>query len=624
MRAWVAAGRSDEAEARLRRCLDENPEDVDSLQLLGHVCFARGDLAEAARLIGLAVARAPEVAFLRGNLAEVLAALGRLDEAEGHRRAAAALVPDTPDTQLALARLLLGRGKTNEALERARQVLDRVPDDIGARSIAAAAIVQAGRTPEAIALLREAADVRPGGAPIRVQRFLLEAEVCDWSEDRDAFARLIERWAGAPEGAEYDGLHPFVAWHVEVPEAARLAVTQGYADRILNRSGHAALSAPPGPRLRADGRLRLGYLSADYHNHPTMHLAGRLFGRHDRGRFEVVAYSLGPDDAGEARALVRANVDGFVDLREVTASEGARRIAADKIDILIDLKGFTLDARPQILALRPAPVQITWLGYPATLGAGLVDYAIVDGVIAPPAGGPLFGEALIRMPDSYQISDAAVGIAASQPTRRELGLPGQAVVFACFNASYKIEPRIFAAWMRVLGRVPGSVLWLYRSNRWCEANLRREARLRSIDPTRLVFADTLPRATHLARLKSADLVLDTHFINAHTGAADALWTGVPLITCPGSGFPSRVAASALAAAGLPELICDNLDAYEDLAVQLAGSREARQELRERLARRDAPYFDTARFVRALERAFEAAWRRNADGLRPESFSVSRP
>ena len=623
VRAWVAEGRIEEAEARLRLHLAENPDHVDSLQLLGHLQFLRGEHAEAVRLTALAVEQAPEVAFLRTNLAEVLAALGRYEEAEAQHRAAAALAPEAIEPRLALARCLAARGKPDEALACARHVLEADPAQAEASSIAAAALAQAHATPEAISLLRRAEGGEAKSAWLRVQRFLLEAEICDWSQDRDAFAAFVARWAESPRDSRYDGLHPFVAWHVDVPDKARLAIAQGYADRIIERVARAATQPKRRARPRAEGRLRLGYVSADFHHHPTMHLLGGLFAAHDRSRFRVFAYSLGADDGSAQRRRVAASVDGFADLRGATALECARRIAEDEIDVLVDLKGYTLEARPEILAMRAAPVQVTWLGYPATLGAGLADYAIVDGVIAPQGTARGFGESLIRMPHSYQIVDGAAAPAAPAPApaRREMELPENGVVFACFNAAYKIEPRIFSAWMRILGRVESSVLWLYRSNRWCEQNLRREARARGIDPARLVFAGTLPRQDHLARLRSADVVLDTHFINAHTGAADALLACVPLVTCPGSGFPSRVAASALAAAGMRRLVCDSLQAYEECAVELARSPRERAEIRERLARRDTPYFDAGRFVHALERALETAWRRHAQGHAPADFDV---
>ncbi len=621
VRAWVADGRIEEAEATLRSHLAGNPAHVDSLQLLGHLKFLRGEHREAARLVALAVDHAPQVAFLRTNLAEVFAALGRHDDAETQHRAAVALAPSAIEPRLALARCLAAQGKADEALECVRRILETDPAHAGASSIAAAALAQTGATPEAIALLRRAGNGDAENAGLRVQRFLLEAEICDWSQDRDAFAGFVARWAESPRDSRYDGLHPFVAWHVDVPERVRLAIAQGYADRIIERAGYAAAQFSRREAPRADGRIRLGYLSADFHNHPTMHLLGGMFAIHDRKRFEVFAYSLGPDDGSEHRRRVAASVDRFAELRGATAVECLRRIDADGIDVLVDLKGYTLEARPEILAMRAAPVQITWIGYPATLGAGLADYAIVDNTIAPQCEERVFGESLIRMPHSYQPADETAVPSAPGPARPEMGLPENGIVFACFNTAYKIEPRIFSVWMRILARVDASVLWLYRSNRWCEENLRREAHARGIDPARLVFADTLPRKAHLARLRNADLILDTHFINAHTGAADALLAGVPLVTCPGSGFPSRVAASALSAAGQRRLICNSLQAYEECAVELARMPQQRAEIREQLARRDSRYFDSAHFVRALEQAYETAWRRHAAGQAPADFDV---
>jgi len=354
-----------------------------------------------------------------------------------------------------------------------------------------------------------------------------------------------------------------------------------------------------------------------------MHLMSGMFGRHNRERFEIFAYSLGPDDASTYRRQVIADTEHFADIGELSPAAAARRIHADAIDVLIDLKGFTLAASPGILARRAAPVQITWLGYPATIGSGLADYAIVDRIVAPAHAAAFCGEKLIWMPHSYQVNDDQQEIAAGAVSRSEFGLPSEGFVFACFNNTYKIEPNVFTAWMQVLARVPGCVLWLFRSNIWCEANLRREARARGIDPTRLVFATALPKPEHLARLRIANLMLDTFLINAHTGASDTLWAGVPLVTRLGQGFPARVAASVLEAAGLPQLVSRGLDEYVELAVRLALRPAELEAIKEHLSsqRLQVPLFDTRRFVLSLEGAIEIAWRRHVQGQSPEHFAV---
>jgi len=295
----------------------------------------------------------------------------------------------------------------------------------------------------------------------------------------------------------------------------------------------------------------------------------------------------------------------------------------DGIDILIDLKGFTHEARPEIFALRPAPLQVAWLGYPASSGRGLADYLIADRIAAPPERAADFGEQLVWMPHSYQVNDHRQPIAPDPPARADLHLPETGFVYACFNQVYKIEPAAFHAWMRILARVPGSVLWLYAGRSAARAHLAREAAAMGVDPARLVYGETLAKPQHLARLAQADLFLDTFSINAHTSASDALWAGLPVLTCPGEAFAARVGASLVAAAGLPQLVCRDIEDYENTAVRLAQDPTQLRRLRQTLAARERlPLFDTPRFVRDLERAFDAMWKIALSGQPPRAFFVA--
>ncbi|MBI2319969.1 MAG: tetratricopeptide repeat protein [Betaproteobacteria bacterium] len=619
VRALVEAGRSHEAEKKLRATLALRPEDADAWHMLGLVHHLRGEHGQAARMIERAIRNGPEAAFMRANLAEVCAALAMFEQAEAHYRRALEISAASPDLLAGLGRVVQKLGRADEALALAQQALVLQSAHPGALALEATVLAGCGRLPEAIARLKAGAR---GDPALAAKLFLLQAENCDWSQDRAGLRSLLERWASEPGDPAFAGVHPFIAWHIDVPEAVRLAVTQAHAQAIIAQAAAGARFGPA-PRAERCGRTRLGYLSADFHNHPTMHLMRGVFGRHDRGRFEIFAYSLGPDDGSDYRRRVIAESEHFADISALSPREAAARIRADGIDVLIDLKGFTLGARPEILALRPAPLQMTWLGYPATIGSGLADYAIVDRIVAPDSAAGSFGEMLIRMPHCYQVNDDRQEIAARAASRADIGLPETGFVFACFNNSYKIEPAAFDAWMRVLRRVRGSVLWLFRSNRWCEANLRREAKARGIDPRRLVFADARPKAEHLARLRHADLALDTFFINAHTGASDALWAGVPLVTRMGQGFPARVAASVLTAARLPQLACSSAGAYVELAARLASHPVQLDSIREHLSsqRPSLPLFDTERFVRHLESAIEIAWRRHAEGGVPGHISV---
>jgi predicted O-linked N-acetylglucosamine transferase (SPINDLY family) len=305
-----------------------------------------------------------------------------------------------------------------------------------------------------------------------------------------------------------------------------------------------------------------------------------------------------------------------------------RRVAAllDEagIDIAVDLKGYTAGARPGILAWRAAPVQVSYLGYPGTLGAPYVDYVIADRWVAPVEHEAGFTECVVRLPHSYQVNDRRRAIAARAPSRSDLGLPEHGFVFACFNNNYKITPEVFAVWMRLLQAVPDSVLWLYQASDTAAHHLRAHAQAHGVQAQRLIFAPRLPGPEHLARLARADLFLDTLPVNAHTTASDALWAGLPVLTCAGGAFAARVAASLLSAVGLPELITTSLADYEALARKLALEPQTLQALRTRLAgdRSRLPLFDTPRYCSHLERAYQAMHERVREGLPPQGFDVT--
>jgi len=350
-----------------------------------------------------------------------------------------------------------------------------------------------------------------------------------------------------------------------------------------------------------------------------------MFALHDRREFEISCYSFGPDDGSAYRQRIERDCEHFVDVRDLRTRELARRIAADRIDILVEMMGFSGYTRLEVLAARPAPVQVSWLAYPSTTGADFIDYLVGDRFITPPESAADFSERLVRLPHSYLITDREQPIASTPARRRDHGLPEETIVFACINNAYKFEPEIFGVWMRILSQVPGSVLWLKSGGPTMEANLGREALVRGVSPDRLRFArNNLPKPDHLARLRLADLFLDTHVYNAHTTAVDALWAGLPVLSCPGATFASRVGAGLLEAVGLPELIVPDLDQYEHLAVELAADRGRLTQLRARLAanRGTCPLFDTPRFVRNLEQGFRAVWALHEAGEKPRAIDIA--
>jgi predicted O-linked N-acetylglucosamine transferase (SPINDLY family) len=381
------------------------------------------------------------------------------------------------------------------------------------------------------------------------------------------------------------------------------ALQRRCAENYVRQTVSAHASPARGTRHRHD-RIRLAYLSADFHQHPTAQLMAELFERHDRTRFEVTGIAFGPDDGSEMRARVRRSFDGFEDVRGKSDAEVAAMLKARETDIAVDLNGHTAGARPGIFACRPAPVQVNYLVYPGTVGADFIDYVLADATVLPADQQIFFREKIVHLPDCYQANDATRFVPPA-PMRAEAGLSDDAIVFCCFNNSWKITAPIFDIWMRLLGKVGNGVLWLLDGPH--ASNLRKEAGARGIDPGRLIFAPMLPPDRHLARHRLADLFLDTLPYNAHTSCSDALWAGVPVITCYGKSFPGRVAASLLKAIGLPELVTRRLEDYEALAQELALNPSLLKATREKLARNrlTTPLYDSDRFRRNIEAAYEA-------------------
>jgi len=416
-------------------------------------------------------------------------------------------------------------------------------------------------------------------------------------------------------------LSPFVVLAMSDDPGTQLKCASAFVrDRVKD------VAAPrfDAARYQSD-KLRIAYVSADFRAHPVAGLIPELIEIHDRSRFEIIGISIGPNDGSEQRARLEKAFCNFHDVHSNGDLEIARLIQRLGSHIVVDLNGYTEYSRLQLFAHRPAPLQIQYLGYPGTSGAAFIDYIIADSTVIPPDHERFFTEKIIRLPDTFFVNDTKKAISKFHPSRREAGLPADGTVFCCFNASYKITPQLFDIWMRLLLAVEGSVLWLLKPNDIAAHNLRREAALRSVDSERIVFAERMPQLSdHLARHALADLFLDTLPYNAHTTASEALWAGLPMITCLGTSFAGRVGASLLTALGLPELITTTLDDYEALALKFARDKEAREVLRHRLIRQRAAsaLFDTKRFCSHLEEAFALAWDRHCRGERPDSFSVA--
>ncbi|MFO0950027.1 MAG: tetratricopeptide repeat protein [Isosphaeraceae bacterium] len=619
--ALQGQGRPDEAVACFRRALELRPGFALAHNNLGRAFQNQARLDEAVECYRRALEIDPSLPESHSNLGNTLKELGRPDEAVACFRRAIDLRPDFAEAHYNLGTAFSDQGKPDEAAACYVRALESKPDFAEAHFNLGTALRDLGRLDEAVASYRRALELRPDHAACR--GFLVHTlqHLCEWN-DLESLARSVVD--GVSDGGG-EPISPFVFLALPTATTAeqQLRCARDWADRRLRAAVEPATPVVP-RKTEPPSKIVVGYLSADFHSHATALLIAELFERHDRGRFEVFGYSYGPDDGSPMRRrLVRA-FDRFTDLKNASHRESARRIEADGVDVLVDLKGYTQDARTEILARRPAPVQVNYLGYPGTMGAAFVDYVLVDEFVVPPDQQEFFTERLVHVPGCYQVNDGRREIAARTPTRAECGLPEDGFVFCSFNNTYKITPEMFDAWMSILRAVPGSVLWLLEGNRFAPGRLRCEAEARGVSAERLVLAPRLPSPEHLARHRQADLFLDSFPYNAHTTASDALWAGLPVLTRTGRTFASRVAGSLLHTLGLDELITHSLDEYQAAAVRLARDAESLAELRSRLAanRETSPLFDAGGFARNIEKAFERMREIHAAGESPRGFAVT--
>ena len=432
-------------------------------------------------------------------------------------------------------------------------------------------------------------------------------KLCEWDDLDEVFSQTIQ--AIEKELPQY----PFNLLAMPTPLASQKKCAERYVrDKLPQGRAEAQFD-----QAMNHNRIRLGYFSADFLDHPVTHLISQLIELHDRSRFEIIAFSFGPEDNSRERQRLVDAFDKFVDVQSYDDKTIINLARDMEIDIAIDLMGFTKNARTEIFVNRVAPVQINYLGYAGTMGAKFMDYIIVDKTLVPLEHQDMYTEKLAYMPHSFMVNDSSKQISDRNFKRAEFDLPEDGFVFCCFNNSYKITPDVFTIWMRILSQVPGSVMWLSGMSQIAMRNLQSAAKKRGVSSDRLVFASRMDAMSeHLARLKLADLFLDTLYYNAHTTASDALWAGLPVLTCLGEGFAGRVAASLLNAVGLPELITKAVEDYEALALELATSPNKLQNIRAKLAqnRLTEPLFDTALFTRHIEAVYQAVWDRHQQRL----------
>ncbi|HEY1721671.1 MAG TPA: tetratricopeptide repeat protein [Magnetospirillaceae bacterium] len=616
---------TDEAILSFRQTIALRPDDADAYNNLGLALQDAGRFDEAIVCYRKAAGLGPDSAVAYNNLGLVLWQLGFYAQAEENCRRAIALKPDLASAHNNLGIALRDQGHAREALDCFHKAIALQPEAAELYSNLARSLEEDGRIDEAIAAYEKAMAFSPTESPIRNQRIIRpEASiqlaylrrVCgDWSTF-DADDKYIRDVVKGSEG--------------RVASFQFLLSTAPLAEQLeCARAEFAGLSVSIAPKFRHDRRpraqrLRIGYLSADFRNHAVASLIAELLERHDRTRYEIFGYSTGRDDGTPIRKRIEAGVDQFIDAHSLAPSQLADRMYGDTIDILIDLTGLTTGTYSQVAAYRPAPIQVNYLGFPGTIGADCIDYIVGDPTVTPIEDQAFYGEKIVQLPDCYQPNDTERTIANTTPSRREHGLPEHGFVFCCFSTTPKITPAFFDIWMRLLKTVPGSVLWLLENNDATVRNLRREAQARGVDPGRLIFASRISSAEHLARHRHADLFLDTLPYNAHTTASDALWAGLPVVTCMGPTFAGRVGASLLQAIDLPELITDSLAAYEALALDLARNPDRLAALKAKLAshRLTTPLFDIGRFTRHLEAAYDRMWDIWSAGKPPEPFAVA--
>ena len=542
-----------------------------------------------------------------------LKALRRLPEAIETYRRAIEVAPRAANAHLNLGNALALLQRHEEALACYERVLALDPNSAEALNYEGNSLNALNRQSEAVARFEKAVALDPGVTEALSSLVYTKQRRWDWAGLSEQRQFLLERVRARQYVA-----NPFALLGIsDDPELHQIAA-RAYTRETL----------PPAPAVRLPPaapreKRRIGYFSADFHNHATMHLLAGVLECHDRDAFEIHAFSYGPENEDAMRARARATVDQFHDCARL--SDGAIIAAARKagLDIAIDLKGYTQDARLAPFGARLAPVQVSYLGYPGTVGAAFLDYILADATVLPMDQQRFYDEKIVHLPDSYQANDDRRVIAPETSSRADAGLPADGFVYCCFNNSYKITPEIFASWMRILSGVPGSVLWLLANDATSMARLSEAAQGQGVDPSRLVFGPALPAPQHLARHRLADLFLDTLPYNAHTTASDALWAGLPVLTQMGQAFAGRVAASLLNGVGLPEMITRDASAYEALAIEIGRDAARAHALKAKLAAAipTAPLFNTPRFTRHLESAYRMMWQRHAAGLAPEGFAV---
>ena len=605
------------AVAQTQRCKNSLVDSKLPLALLPLSAKARADVGRYRELRKVATDAIATDANNAGEwikLGQVMSQFGRHPAALECYDRAVAMVPDNSSFWVKRRTAMRAIGKKPDLPASARD-----PQDARGWTIRAGGLMDLQRFAQAVDAADRALALEPGNRTAARIRIYSRMHACDWQSYENDKQRITDAvTAGLPL------VSPIYHRSICDSEAEHLKLALLWAKTIPKPLKPAGAGGLESPSLSQD-KIRIAYLSSDFGNHAISHAIAACVENHDRSRFETVAISLAASDGSEMRRRMEVAFDRFMEVQMMSDTDVATMLRDLQIDIAVDLNGYTGDKRTGILAHRPAPVQVNYLGHPGTMALPFMDYIIADRLIVPEEHKQFYTESVVYLPHAYLPADNTRLVDESTTDRSKAGLPETGFVFACFNIERKISPEIFDIWMQLLSAVEGSVLWLKSKNASAMVNLRREARARGVEPERIVFAPSVPEmSAHLARHRLADLFLDTLPYNAHVTACDALWAGVPMVTCLGNSFQARVAASVLHAVGLPELVTTSLEDYRELALDLAQNPERLAAIRTKLThnRQTQPLFDSVRYTRNLESAFTTMWERQQRGEPPVSFAVA--
>ena len=609
-------GKLDKATSAYAKILTFKPDYAEAHYNIGIILKDQGKFEEAIDAFSKALSFKPDYVEAHNNYAIVLRDQGKLDDAISAFNKLLSFKPEFASAHFNMGVTLVSNGKLDEALESFQKALSLESDYAGAHYNIGKVLIEQNKLDEAIAFFDKALELKPNHASARLLKVVQQARICDWTsvEKERPFWEKVGKTGkiGMP-------VFPFLSLE-DNPDNARLRSEINAQQKF----SQAPLPFTTRPTKRPQ-RLRIGYFSSDYKEHPVAYLISKLLEQHNRETFEVFGYSLHENSQSEVRQRLINAFDYFTEVEGLSDREVALQARQDNIDIAVDLMGYTKNARTGIFAFRAAPIQINFLGYPGTLGADFMDYLISDQNLIPPEHQKYFTEKQLYLPYTYMPTDNGRELSKKSITRSDFGLPVNSFVFCAFNNNYKITRSEFDIWMRLLTKVKESVLWIRPSNRWAELNLKKEAQKRKVDPDRIIYADRAPMDLHLARHTLADLFLDTFNYNAHTTAQEALWAGLPVITKTGKSFAARVAGSLLNAIGLSELITESEEAYEALALELATQPARHQQIKAKLEanRLTRPLFNTEQYTRHLETAYQMAYDRYFDGQEKQHIFVPK-